>query len=123
MTAKKLRIGNKIWRPCCYDEVAEIRENGIIGSDRLRGIIPFSEIKPIPITEDILLNCGFKKQNNGEYITIYTKTGCIDILCQKNVYYPYNYYEDIFLGKELKYVHELQNVVFVLTGQELEIDI
>ena len=121
MTAGKLRIGNIIWRPCCYDEVVEIRENGIIGSDRLRGIIPFSEIKPIPITENILLNCGFKKEHNGEYITIYKKDDCIEILCQKNVYYPYDYHFDVCLGKELKYVHELQNTVFVLTGKELEI--
>lgn len=37
MDIKELRVGNKIWRPDCYDEVVEIRENGIIGLDSLRG--------------------------------------------------------------------------------------
>lgn len=119
MKVEELRIGNLIWRPCCNDKVVEIRDNGIIGLDRSRGIILLSEIKPIPITEDILLSYGFEKEHNGEYVTIYTKKDCIEILCQKNVYYPYDSYSDVCLGRELKYVHELQNAIFILKGNEL----
>lgn len=32
MDIKELRVGNTIWRPCCYDKVVEIRENGSIGN-------------------------------------------------------------------------------------------
>lgn len=60
MKATELQIGNLIYRPCCVDKVAEIRENGIIGTDKLRGIIPFSEIEPIQITEEWLEKNGFK---------------------------------------------------------------
>lgn len=134
MTAKELRIGNFVYYKHKYGvEIGEISHLTDIGFFSVRiGDMEYDGkaynsiyhcIKPIPITEDILLNCGFKKQNDGEYITIYTKSDCIDILCQKNVYYPYNYHYGIFLGKELKSIHELQNVVFALTGQELEIEI
>lgn len=132
MTANELRIGNFVY--CKHKDGVEVGKiSHLTDIDFITAKIGDVEydgkaynsiyhcIEPIPIAEDILLNCGFEKQNNGEYVTIYTKSDCIDILCQKNVYYPYNFYDDIILGKELKYVHELQNVIFALTGKELEV--
>lgn len=59
MEANELMIGNWVYRPDCYDVVKEIRANGIIGSDSLRGLISFKEIKPIPLTAEILEKNGF----------------------------------------------------------------
>ena len=38
---QELRIGDIIYRTDCYDIVREIKTNGIIGEDSLRGVIPF----------------------------------------------------------------------------------
>ena len=54
MKPQELRIGNKIKRPYCCDEIVEIRKNGIIGLDSLRGLISYSEIVPIRITDELL---------------------------------------------------------------------
>lgn len=46
--------GDYFYRPDCIDRVVETRKNGIIGSDSLRGLIPWSEIKLVPLTTEIL---------------------------------------------------------------------
>lgn len=61
MKKQELMMGNSVWRPCCNDEVTEIRDNGIIGLDSFRGLISFEELHPIPITEEWLLKNGFEK--------------------------------------------------------------
>lgn len=60
MNNKDLQIGDIIYRPDCYDRVVEIRSNGIIGLDANRGLIPFSELKPIQLTKEILEKNGFE---------------------------------------------------------------
>lgn len=67
------------------------------------------------------MNCGFEKEHNEEYITIYTKDNCIEILCQKNVYYPYDCHFDVCFGKELKYVHVALDI-FVFIGCKVHYD-
>lgn len=124
MDIKELRVGNKIWRPCCYDEVVEIRENGIIGIDSLRGLIPYSDIEPIPITDELLLKIGFKKEN--EYIAVKPDKSCL-------VHFPNHFitgeYFVIAIARlpgmpsaiPVKHLHQLQNAYYLLTGEELEI--
>lgn len=133
MKPQELRVGNKIWRPCCYDEVVEIRENGIIGLDSLRGLIPYREIEPIPITEELLLKIGFKKDRNGYF----DYRDCNDEL---NIRFSENYtfieYANLFHCPEdvtetnycsslvfpnTLHLHTLQNIWHLLTGKELEI--
>ena len=57
--AEELMIGSYIYRPDCYDKVVEIRSNGIIGTDSLRGLIAFSQLEPILLTPKILERNGF----------------------------------------------------------------
>lgn len=61
LTAQDLQIGDCFYRPDCVDKVVEIRKNGVIGLDLLRGLIPFSEIKGISITPEILEKNAFEK--------------------------------------------------------------
>lgn len=60
MKANELMVGDWVYRPDCYDQVKETRQNGIIGLDSLRGLIGFSEIEPIPLTTEILEKNGFE---------------------------------------------------------------
>lgn len=132
MKAEELRIGNIIWRPCCTDKVVEIKNDGIIGIDRMRGLITFKELEPIIITKEILLENGFKE--NGSYFE-YTDNEdelCIQFLgkyirigyakmfhCPEDVT-ECEYGSEIDLPSPL-FVHTLQNIWYLLTSKELEI--
>lgn len=133
MEAQELRVGNKIWRPCCYDEVLEIRENGIIGLDSLRGLISYSEIEPIPITEELLLKIGFKKKRDcylhysdyNDEFSIKFDLGYAFIEYANLCFNPEDVTETNY-GSSLEFpntlhLHTLQNIWHLLTGKELEI--
>ena len=133
MKAQELRIGNKIWRPDCYDEVVEIREDGIIGLDSLRGLLSFGEIEPIPITEELLLKIGFKKKRDGylhysdhnDEFSIKFDLGYAFIEYANLCFNPEDVTETNY-GSSLEFpntlhLHTLQNIWYLLTGKELEI--
>lgn len=131
MDIKELRIGNKIWRPDCYDEVVEIRENGIIGFDSLRGLLSFGEIEPIPVTEELLLKCGFKKKRDGylhysdhnDEFGIKFDLGYAFIEYANLCFNPEDVTETNY-GSSLEFpntlhLHTLQNIWHLLTGKEI----
>lgn len=68
--------------------------------------------RPIPLTEEILLRVGFSSVNytelNGH--TVRFKNGVYELCSQ---YISREYYI------EVKHLHQLQNLYFALTGQEL----
>lgn len=135
MDIKELRVGNTIWRPCCYDEVVEIRENGIIGLDNLRGLISYGEIEPIPITEELLLKIGFKKGRN-DYFNYCDYNDLLSIRFSPN--YTFIEYANLHFNPEdvtetnygsslefsnTLYLHTLQNIWHLLTDTELEVEL
>jgi hypothetical protein len=60
-TVENLMIGDWVYRPDCYDKVVEIRKDTILGSDPLRGLIPITDLQPIPLTAEILEKNGFSE--------------------------------------------------------------
>lgn len=79
-----------------------------------------SMVKPIPITEEILLKFGFEGglwKNKTQ--TYYSFNGIIVIL--KDDYYKNGaiFYRNTLLFEEKINLHQLQNLYFALTGQEL----
>lgn len=78
---------------------------------------PLSKLSPIKITEEWLMKLGFKK---GDMDCLWINHYCFDLnvmaLCR-----------DVPAGcnamhnAELKYVHQLQNLYFALTGEELQL--
>lgn len=75
MKASELMIGDWVYRPDCYSKVKEIRENGIIGLDHLRGIIGFEELEPIPLTTEILEKNGFIEKSERRWVLSDKHTG------------------------------------------------
>lgn len=75
--------------------------------------------KPIPLTEEILLKCGFYYDT--DYLTF-----CIpDCTIQLDNYADEGYMCIIF-GEELyliKHLHQLQNLYFALIGKELKVEL
>ena len=118
MTNEELSIGDWVYRPDCYDQVEEIRHNGVIGYDSLRGLITFSELEPIPITPEILKENGFIEITGRvkRLVWAWKKHGT---LIEVNEATPKWY--QIVINKEtsdfgderifVKYVHELQHVL------------
>lgn len=78
--------------------------------------------KYLPITAERLLQLGFKQTFNTKTLTAFKKGDSI-IYIGKIIEYYFRDYE--YEGKaytrlrEIKYVHQLQNLYFALTGEEL----
>lgn len=133
LTANELRIGNLL------EYNGEIREVAVINLDEVGFKVPltiqaisinrfeWNQVNPIPLTEEWLLLFGFEKEgsewklfpcfeiqiivfNEGLYngVMFYTRTIHTD-------------YRPIYCTKHINHVHQLQNLYFALTGEELTI--
>ncbi len=87
--------------------------------------IKAEEIQGIPLTKEILLKCGFKQV--GFYENVFEKEN-IRIHIDKNgktdtiLYIMYSNDDSIF-KKKISSFHQLQNLFFTLTEEELEFKI
>ena len=115
MKASELRIGNSIIQDGDFVFVTGWRLE-FIGKNKL-------EYKPIPLTEEWLLNFGFTR-HHADYSNniIYIKNVPDNTEFEWGVY-PNELGSGIQIQnrKLLKHVHHLQNLYFALTGEELEI--
>ena len=122
-------IGDLVFRPACYDVVTEIRKDGIIGSDILRGLISFSEIEPITLTDEIMAKNfsqyseSYEPNFSKDYlITDIGATITYDIVTRlirlpvRNIAGDWEFYSIT----ETRYVHQLQHALR-LCGIEKEI--
>ena len=137
MKANELRIGNKFQSPFGVETVFEIFDNTDRGRLIQKGyehIITCKEngnqykpieIEPIPLTPEILEKCGFGK------IEIELELGAIFGIIKKGLHplmLKYNFLQascfyGFYYGTKVEYLHQLQNLYFALTGEELEINL
>ena len=80
-------------------------------TDGLESEYYLSECKPIPLTDEWLDKFGFDGWDKGVYTMILSNGNFMKIGCEEAV------------GKNIKHVHQLQNLYFALTGEELIIKI
>lgn len=80
-------------------------------------------LQPVLLTEDLLIKCGFHYYEEDDCWKIcglsIKKEDCgfrIYIECE-DAWYSYCYF------KTFKYLHQLQNIYFDLTGKELKVDL
>lgn len=130
MKAKELRLSNLVY----WDgktihnvyKVESIYKDGIDLEDNIYTNI--NSISPIPLTEEWLVKFGFELKEtsiDNEYKRYYNKIGdgyhvCIDKLgatLHQSIEGELEYVTCLII----KYVHQLQNLVFALTGEELEL--
>jgi len=116
LEAKDLRIGNYIMQD---EEVKYVQSlsRSINDWDRTNGFRT-QDFQPIPLTEEWLLNFGFEYHHdtphpNKVFRKLHTE-GFIDLEQIKHYYYGGS-----FTSVECRYVHQLQNLYFALTGKEL----
>ena len=121
--ANELRIGNWV----------SVEKQGVRYNERIQSISAYSgkfntfedphyerieTLEPISLTEEWLLKLGFKKQMAWTfYIPIIGNMKLVYYLGEKGWSIGNKEYSD----HECKYVHQLQNLYFALTGEELTI--
>lgn len=123
MKTRELRIGNYL----NYKNTQDLAIVHLINGEKHYdcrdeyGFTPNGNYEPIKITEDWLIKFGFKKK---EFDKLYPK--------ERHFLYEVNLYhtkQELFEGyivsyentliRGVRYVHELQNLYFCLTGNEL----
>jgi len=129
MKSTDLRIGNvlfyKITDP--LDERKEWNEENMIDAQDIQLIheaLEPTNFSYIPLSIKYLLGAGFSNSNKKN---IWVKTVHIDeetsyefkIYISDSKFYFNFFIGGTSLSKQLEYLHELQNLFFVLTGQEL----
>ncbi len=121
MEARELRIGNLFTDKYSKNiiPVLELSRNGNIVFDfECAGVW---QAEAIPLTEQWLFNFGFEKGNYEEW-SLYLPDD--NLSCKFELKYNeiYGYrlcQEGCFVFSEIKYIHQLQNLYFALTGKEL----
>jgi hypothetical protein len=114
MKANELRIGNATMQGV----VKSFYENGIhVGYGKC---YPFDEVEPMLLTPEILVKAGFVKRNgiNGLCYVLYLGKFAIHASIDLKEWFIYI----SFIG-EIKSLHNLQNLVHSLTGEELNISL
>ena len=122
-----MRIGNYVQRDDLasreprFEQVLELGSK-VTTTGPVKVICDYNDIKPIPLTEQWLIDFRFKKDNNG-YYWIEFKEDCTLRVCDGSVeIWPadgctYGHCVELFCPQ----VHYLQNLYFSLTGEELTI--
>lgn len=125
MKTSELRIGNYV---NVIDDNGKIKGVDTISNITLSGwetLLGYEGIKPIPLTEEGLLKCGYIKVGEGDFRL---RVKSVDIYGDNNE----SEFGVCFLGDGyfivrhdnhglcyIKYLHQLQNLYFALTGKEL----
>lgn len=122
METNELRLGNYVKN---IDGV-KLRVTGIeqhvINSEneKIKYIATCNFYKPLPITENILINFSFQKSFDWymqfENIEIFYENNNIEIFSSIYTESPVPIYVSC------RYVHQLQNILYFFTGKELEIE-
>ena len=110
MKAQEVRLGNYV---SIYGKYVKIEHHDFINDYKYSAIYRF---EPIPLTEEILLKCGFEKED--EYMELQVNEhlsiiwiGYLGLLIDGSI-----------IGLiDNDYLHQLQNLYFALTQTELEV--
>ena len=123
--ANELRIKNylnpKVKGIILKDEIHIVEPTTLM---MIQGVIDNKgiEFEPIPLTEEILLKCGFEfdifyqKLTNGTMCIYWCDKICLLSWCK-------SHRDDILRHEYPKYLHQLQNLYFALTNEELQIEL
>ena len=134
MEAKELRIGNYV-DFCGISKILELHsekkqfDNVYLECEESFEWGEYERLRPIPLTEEILLKCGFKLFSSGSYCKNLITDSCAYLafdlkfnngFCWLNIQY----------GKventtkiSCSYIHQLQNLYFALTNEELTVNL
>lgn len=127
MKVNELRVDNYVH----YFNQDMLDSSGIVQVSLL-DIDDYQFFEPLPLTEELLLKCGFQSLlDDPECTGIKTKSGQYVIINNDNVVLEimFGFLKDgsvlVHLNdcdfENCKYLHQLQNLYFALTGEELDV--
>lgn len=127
MRAEELRFGNYIYYNDKIISVAPkaIEEFYYIGNTHSESLTDRRCYKPIELTEEILLKCGFAFNHQVDYSFCELKINKnLKLRTDDSINYKYVYLQYMSLElHKVQYLHELQNLYFALTNEELTINL
>lgn len=130
ITRQEIRIGNSISQgevDCIHPESVGVLKNNA------RSFITFYEAEPIFIDEEILRSFGFQNHGNNIFSKSFDNLNLKRLVVFSQGLRVNKWgtgFADYYTGQEksetlpteLQYVHQLQNLFFALTGEELTIN-
>lgn len=139
MKASELRIGNYVGRADLGNRedrieiIIALGEKKATTSGPVKVVCEYDALKPIPLTEEWLLKFGFMDQDSvfqnsvNRYFAKNAVVLSYPCTPPENTYLPgigFTHESKYFVGHAkhwIQYVHQLQNLYFAFTGNELEI--
>jgi hypothetical protein len=122
---KELMIGNYLY--CEYSDeiiqVTEIKNDGVYASSNktvIERYYYYEELHPIPIDEKWIIDFGFRDL---DYVFVLNAGRKKLLVNWSTRIVSSNIRNNFYLNKykHIKYIHQLQNLYFALTGKELEL--
>jgi len=120
---RELRIGNKVASPKHGLAIATIQgmaTNNIVMLEEVSTYDFFSDIEPIPVTADWLLNAGFVDEGSHDYGNHHWVHNSLNVGFDGEAFYYVDDWGVHYLGI-CKYIHQFQNHYYCMTGEELTI--
>lgn len=130
--AGDIMIGNyirDIWSENGFFKVTELRKDKVFYGNCFKA--KYEDVRPIRLTEDILINAGFKIDSNKNYWLPLDLDKYIDLIPSEGFYYPQIVQdpemsmqdESVVSLNRISSLHELQNLFKILTGNDLKIQV
>ena len=126
MKAQELRVGNYVYDTIANAVVEVVLIRSIHRDDRIitlpsRWNCRIEEFNPISLTEEWLLKLGFNFDDDCGWITDFiTGFYMFELAELSENGYELRVNDEYNTGCKIKFVHQLQNLYFVLTGEELK---
>lgn len=122
ITSSELRLGNLLYN--IHGEIHEVRENTfqLFRYPTMNG--DPSGLRGIPLTPEILEKAGFEEYDGNEWYRFYRKSE-VQILIHREVDSVFAMFNQVKIESSINNLrlHQLQNLYFALTGEELQIDL
>ena len=128
MEANEIRVGNWLeWNKKPFKVCAIFRsvtENELWAKDN-------NELHPIPLTEELLLKCGFKVLKH-EYDSMFLSINILETIIYLRPSYLGGFYWGFVVDKleceindckRIEYLHQVQNLYWCLVGEELHVNL
>ena len=115
MKAQELRIGNWIKQPNGLNQIFQIDD---VEDDYLINTFEESEIEPIPLTEEWMFRFGWHNAGYCDEGELWNNNDGFWLIKNTN---EFSFFISEYSGMPpIKFVHQLQNVIFYMTGKEIE---
>lgn len=124
MNAKELRIGNYAFGRNCKGELVIDQVDWIQDEDHAKG--RFQIVEGIPLSENVLLACGFEKDEKNNRLVLSEIEFPMDVIFKNGkicLFESNEFADSTYFINHILYLHELQNFCFSINGEELPIDL